>query len=204
MGWHEAPDGGTTEQGSSSLHDQAAFIAAASVLVVSAACLEVPAAQAGKPQPALDAHFLFDTFVSTYRELCQAGFRPTLVLRIAQLLGAGARAKLPPEFVSDMAAVCISEGSAQGHFDSQRACWLERALLSIDDVSSLDVDTLVRVCQCDSAASVHSLALLEPLTPVAPLLRNSSLVFGSATAPARVLAHAQHQAHAGGVVCTRH
>lgn len=155
---------GADEQGASPLHDQAAFIAAASILVVSTACQELPPAHAAKPQPALDAHFLFDNFVATYRELCQAGFRPTLVLRTAQLLAAGARTRLPPEFVSDVAAVCMAEGSADAAA-LHRSRWVGRVLLSVEDASSLDVDSLVRVCQCAASGSLL-LSLMSQAPPV--------------------------------------
>lgn len=130
------------------LHQRAAFIAAAALLVTAAS------------QRDSSDQALYAAFVDVYRHLCLCGFRPSAVLSLAQLLAAGVSARLPPELIEHAMAVCVgSHSDANDESDStanaatlaerrRRNEWMERLLLTLRDVASVDVNSLVAVCRC--------------------------------------------------------
>ena len=144
------------QHGSATLHRRAAFIAAAALLVTASG-------QSGSSDQALYA-----AFVDVYRHLCRCGFRPSAVLSLAQLLAASVSARLPPELIEHAMAVCVgihsdahdaSDGTANETTLAERRRrneWMERLLLNLRDVASVDANSLVAVCRC-AHSTPHSI-----------------------------------------------
>jgi hypothetical protein len=180
------------------LQHRAAFVATIALLVLSASCVQLSAPYDETETVVTYCHsrpdvsHLFDTFVSIYHELCLGGFRPVTVLRFSEIIMAGVPAQLPPQFLDDVATLCLgpawsrslsSNNLASSGQDSattisspdrqSRMDWLELLFLHLDDAASLDPRTLLRICHKGlmCTAIVHTGHLLrQPLLPVQSML----------------------------------
>ena len=95
---------------------------------------------------------LATTLKDVYDALKRCGFAATMILAVEAALRNGIVVRLPPDFVDDMIAVCVSkraDGSSNPSLQSsQRLRWVERVLLHLQDTATVDTNALFRVCRC--------------------------------------------------------
>ena len=133
---------------------QAEFVTAVASLVASIA------AATSDPQQSFSASMQAQAG-AVYQQLCAAGFRPSAVLCIAQLLAAGIAAPVPAELLPDSAAVLFDRASLQqqqadtiaerantAEGEPLRMAWLGRLVMSLQDASTLDAAPLLTLCRC--------------------------------------------------------